>query len=66
MTKPLKLIHNKRELTFILIEKMIPEDDDFFLIKPKHSAFYGTLPSWSKKFDFNRNRRQYMRIKFDK
>jgi nicotinamidase-related amidase len=42
MTKPLKLIHNKSELTFILIEKMIPEDDDFFLINPKHSAFYGT------------------------
>lgn len=25
-----------------LIQKISPEDDDYFLIKPKHSAFYGT------------------------
>ena len=25
-----------------IIHRLYPEDDDFFLIKPKHSAFYGT------------------------
>lgn len=25
-----------------ILEKLSPEEDDYFLIKPKHSAFYGT------------------------
>ncbi|MBM7553736.1 cysteine hydrolase family protein [Thalassobacillus pellis] len=25
-----------------VIEKMIPDEDDFFVIKPKHSGFFGT------------------------
>ena len=25
-----------------IIKRIAPEDDDYFLIKPKHSAFYGT------------------------
>ncbi|WP_181350645.1 cysteine hydrolase family protein [Thalassobacillus sp. CUG 92003] len=25
-----------------VIQEIIPEDDDFFIIKPKHSGFYGT------------------------
>ncbi|WP_078543233.1 isochorismatase family cysteine hydrolase [Litchfieldia alkalitelluris] len=25
-----------------IIELLLPEDDDYFLLKPKHSAFYGT------------------------
>lgn len=30
------------QLSQKIIHKLYPEDDDFFLIKPKHSAFYGT------------------------
>ncbi|MBM7579340.1 isochorismatase family cysteine hydrolase [Jeotgalibacillus terrae] len=25
-----------------VVEKIVPEDDDYFIIKPKHSGFYGT------------------------
>ncbi|MBM7606749.1 nicotinamidase-related amidase [Metabacillus crassostreae] len=32
----------KNQLSEKIIHKLFPEDDDFFLIKPKHSAFYGT------------------------
>ncbi|WP_226671536.1 isochorismatase family cysteine hydrolase [Metabacillus litoralis] len=32
----------KNNLSEDIIHRLYPEDDDFFLIKPKHSAFYGT------------------------
>ncbi|MFJ7851163.1 isochorismatase family cysteine hydrolase [Peribacillus sp. NPDC097206] len=32
----------KNERNANLIERIKPEQDEFFLIKPKHSAFYGT------------------------
>ncbi|WP_273126835.1 isochorismatase family cysteine hydrolase [Metabacillus sp. HB246100] len=32
----------KNNLSEKIIQKLYPEDDDYFLIKPKHSAFYGT------------------------
>ncbi|KMY48132.1 cysteine hydrolase family protein [Peribacillus loiseleuriae] len=32
----------KNEKNIQIIEQIIPEEDDYFLIKPKHSAFYGT------------------------
>lgn len=38
-----KLIkHCKNEKSQKIIEKIMPEDDDYFLIKPKHSAFFQT------------------------
>jgi nicotinamidase-related amidase len=40
----LKKIYNKclNDLSQTIIEPLKPEEDDYFLIKPKHSAFYGT------------------------
>ncbi|PCK23781.1 isochorismatase [Bacillus pumilus] len=32
----------KNERSALVLEQMIPSNDDYFLIKPKHSAFYGT------------------------
>ncbi|MFJ7978656.1 isochorismatase family cysteine hydrolase [Peribacillus sp. JNUCC 23] len=32
----------KNEKNTQIIEQIVPEEDDYFLIKPKHSAFYGT------------------------
>ncbi|MBA9029365.1 MULTISPECIES: isochorismatase family cysteine hydrolase [Bacillaceae] len=32
----------KNEKNTQIIEQIIPDEDDYFLIKPKHSAFYGT------------------------
>ncbi|PLR80198.1 isochorismatase [Bacillus canaveralius] len=32
----------KNETSAPIIEKMLPGENDYFLIKPKHSAFYGT------------------------
>ncbi|WP_277874720.1 isochorismatase family cysteine hydrolase [Mesobacillus harenae] len=34
--------HCRNELSSPIFKKLIPHDDDYFLIKPKHSAFYGT------------------------
>ncbi|AKO90703.1 cysteine hydrolase family protein [Priestia filamentosa] len=36
----LKNCHNKRSSQ--ILQKIKPKEDDFFLIKPKHSIFYGT------------------------
>jgi nicotinamidase-related amidase len=40
----LKKIYNKclNDLSQTIIEPIKPGEDDYFLIKPKHSAFYGT------------------------
>jgi nicotinamidase-related amidase len=40
----LKKIYNKclNDLSQPIIEPLKPGEDDYFLIKPKHSAFYGT------------------------
>ncbi|WP_066074763.1 isochorismatase family cysteine hydrolase [Neobacillus soli] len=38
--KIIKLCRNKYSQP--IFEQLLPEENDFFLIKPKHSAFYGT------------------------
>jgi nicotinamidase-related amidase len=38
-----KLIeHCQNSLNEIILQQLKPDEDDYFLIKPKHSAFYGT------------------------
>lgn len=34
--------HCRNEKSNPLFEKLLPKEDDYFLIKPKHSAFFGT------------------------
>lgn len=34
--------HCSNERSKHIIDKILPRDEDYFLIKPKHSAFYGT------------------------
>jgi nicotinamidase-related amidase len=34
--------HCQNPLSATILEEVKPDDDDYFLIKPKHSAFYGT------------------------
>ncbi len=34
--------HCKNEVSQKVIEQIAPDEEDYFLIKPKHSAFYGT------------------------
>lgn len=34
--------HCQNPLNEIIFSVLLPEEDDYFLIKPKHSAFYGT------------------------
>ena len=54
------------------IQKIKPTENDYFLIKPKHSAFYWYGPLYitpavkSRHINFNWNRRKYMRPVYSK
>lgn len=38
-----KILHHcHNQLNHIILQKMKPSEEDYFLIKPKHSAFFGT------------------------